>query len=133
MVIDFHTHTFPDPIAEKAVAHLSKIGHATAFMDAKRGTLLQSTGNETANLCQESVVAIDEPTNELELSMPAHSLNTFIFMIDQGNAAIEDVKQTVDNSPKTYYDLQGRRLDKPHGLCIEKSANGRSRKLMIKP
>ena len=42
MVIDFHTHTFPDSIAEKAVAHLSKVGHTAAFMDAKRDTLVKS-------------------------------------------------------------------------------------------
>ena len=42
MVIDFHTHTFPDSIAEKAVAHLSKVGHTAAFMDARRDTLVQS-------------------------------------------------------------------------------------------
>ncbi len=42
MVIDFHTHTFPDSIAEKAVAHLSRVGHTAAFTDAKRDTLVQS-------------------------------------------------------------------------------------------
>ena len=42
MVIDFHTHTFPDSIAEKAVAHLSKVGHTAAYMDARRETLVQS-------------------------------------------------------------------------------------------
>ena len=51
--------------------------------------------------------------------------------VDNGSTAIEEVKQTDDDSPKTYYDLQGRRLDEPHGLCIERSANGHSRKVMM--
>ena len=44
----------------------------------KSGVHLLSTGNETANLCQESPIAIDEPVNELTVSLPARSLNTYI-------------------------------------------------------
>ena len=94
------------------------------------GTHLLSTGNEAENLCQQNAIAIDEPANEITVEMPARSLNTYIFMIDQGALAIENVKQTDNDGPKTYYDLQGRRLDKPHGVCIEKSANGSSRKIL---
>ena len=39
--------------------------------------------------------------------------------------------QTDSKGPKTYYDLSGRRLTKPHGLCIEKSSDGSSRKVYI--
>ena len=94
------------------------------------GAHLLSTGNEAENLCQQNAIAIDEPANEITVEMPARSLNTYIFMIDQGALAIENVKQTDNDGPKTYYDLQGRRLDKPHGVCIEKSANGSSRKIL---
>jgi single-stranded-DNA-specific exonuclease len=38
---------------------------------------------------------------------------------------------TVDNGIKAYYDLQGRPLTVPHGLCIERSANGESRKVFM--
>ena len=93
----------------------------------KSGVHLLSTGNETANLCQESPIAIDEPVNEVTVSLPARSLNTYIFMIDKGETAIESVKQTSAEAPKTYFDLQGRRLDKPKGLCIEKRADGSSK------
>ncbi|MBQ3299923.1 MAG: amidohydrolase family protein [Ruminococcus sp.] len=42
MVIDFHTHTFPDKMAEKTVAHLAKIGGLPPHTDGKRGSLLES-------------------------------------------------------------------------------------------
>ena len=96
----------------------------------KGGTHLLSTGNETENLCQESPITVDEPTNEVVVPMPARSLNTYIFMIDNGSTAISE--QTVaEDGPKTYYDLHGRRMDSPKGLCIEKSADGTSRKVYV--
>ncbi len=42
MIIDFHTHTFPDAIADKAIASLSKGGHMHAFTDGKESGLLYS-------------------------------------------------------------------------------------------
>ena len=96
--------------------------------NVKSGTLWLSTGNESENLCQKSDLEIAE-SGELIYEMPAQSLNTYIFMIDRGSTAIEEVKQTSADGPKTYYDLQGRRLNDPRGLCIEKSADGSSRKV----
>ena len=95
------------------------------------GTLWRSTGNEDENLCQKSALDIPEPTDNFLYEMPARSLSTYIYMIDNGSTAIENVEQTADDSPKAYYDLQGRRLDDPRGLCIEKSANGTSRKVFM--
>ncbi|MCR5680143.1 MAG: endo-1,4-beta-xylanase xyn5A [Prevotella sp.] len=96
----------------------------------KSGMHLLSTGNETENLCQSLTLTIDEPTNQITVEMPARSLNTYIFMIDQGSAAIEDVK-SADTAPKAYYDLRGHRLTAPRGLCIERSADGHSRKVVF--
>ena len=95
------------------------------------GTLWLSTGNEDANLCQKSALDIPESIDNFLYTLPAKSLSTYIYMIDNGSTAIENVKTTADDSPKTYYDLQGRRLDDPHGLCIERSANGDSRKVFM--
>ena len=98
----------------------------------KSGVHVLSTGNETENLCQESVIEIPEPTDVITVKMPARSLNTYIFMIDKGSTAIKNVELTgEEDGSKTYYDLYGRRLDNPHGLCIERSANGESRKVLI--
>ena len=96
----------------------------------KSGTLLLSTGNEAENLCQKKTITIDEPTNELLVEMPARSLSTFIFTIDRNATAIEKVK-TTDDGQKTYYDLHGRRLQNPRGLCIERSADGQTKKIMM--
>ena len=99
----------------------------------KSGTHLLSTGNETENLCQEQAIDISESTQDLMVSMPARSLNTYIFLIDQGSTAIEELPAAQDDEQKTYYDLRGRRLDRPHGLCIEKSTYGGSRVIMARP
>jgi glucuronoarabinoxylan endo-1,4-beta-xylanase len=98
----------------------------------KSGTHLLSTGNETSKLCQQSPIAIDEPASEVVVSLPARSLNTYIFMIDNGSTAINDVKPSDDGGgAKTYYDLQGRRIDAPHGLSVVRSANGSSKIVMM--
>jgi glucuronoarabinoxylan endo-1,4-beta-xylanase len=98
-------------------------------VNVRSGVHLLSTGNDTDKLCQESTIAIDEPVNELMLKMPARSLNTYIFMIDKGSEAISDITRKDDEGPKTYYDLRGRRLPAPKGFCIERSADGSSRKI----
>ncbi len=99
---------------------------------AKSGELWLSTGNESENLCQKSKLDIAESIHQYLYEMPAGSLSTFIFTIDKGSTAIENVKQADEDNIKTYYDLHGRRLDTPHGLCIERSDNGESRKVMIR-
>ena len=98
---------------------------------AKSGELWLSTGNESENLCQKSKLDIAESINKYLYEMPAKSLNTFIFMVDKGSTAIENVNLIDDDDSKTYYDLHGRRLDTPHGLCIERSADGSSRKVIM--
>ena len=100
--------------------------------NVKSGTLWLSTGNESENLCQKSNLDIAESTNFYRYEMPVQSLSTLIFMIDKGSTAIEEVKQSAADGPKTYYDLHGRRLDVPRGLCIEKRSDGTSRKVVMK-
>jgi len=97
----------------------------------KSGVHLLSTGNETENLCQETPITIEEPTNLLRLSLPARSLNTYILMIDKGAAAVKELTQTEKEASKTYYDLLGRPLDEPRGLCIEKRADGTSKTVYV--
>ena len=95
------------------------------------GIHLLSTGNETEKLCQESPIAIEEPVNEVMVSFPAYSLNTYIFMIDNGGTAIRELKRADKVDRTTYFDLQGRRLDAPSGLCIEQHADGSSKKVFL--
>ena len=102
----------------------------------KSGTHLRSTGNETDSLCQETVIEIPEPTNKVTVPLPGHSLNTYIFMIDNGDTAIRDEKietlQRKRPTPVAYYDLHGRLQEKPHGLCVERYADGSSRVIYIR-
>ena len=100
--------------------------------NVKSCLLWLSTGNESGNLCQKSDIDIEASTNELLTTLPAQSLSTYIFTIDQGSTAIENMKSETVDGPATYYDLQGRLLNEPHGLCIERSANGSTRKVMMR-
>ena len=76
----------------------------------KSGELWLSTGNETENLCQKSLLDISEPTDEYLYEMPAQSLNTFIFTIN-GSTAIQDVRLYQENSTG-WHTLSGLTLDK---------------------
>lgn len=98
----------------------------------KSGKHVISTGNLKSKLCQSQVIPFETSATTATVDMPAKSLNTYIFMIDPEATAIVDLEQVADDGPNTYYDLQGRRIDKPQGLCIEKSADGFSRKVYIK-
>ena len=97
----------------------------------KSGVHLKSTGNEAENLCQELPIEIDEPTDEVIVEMPAYSINSYIFMIDEGTTAIKEESLNEDPGTKTYYDLHGRRMNAPHSICIERWADGTSRKVYL--
>ncbi|MBR4432903.1 MAG: endo-1,4-beta-xylanase xyn5A [Bacteroidaceae bacterium] len=98
----------------------------------KSGTHLLSTSNES--LCKETAIPIEEPVQELTVTMPERSLNTYIFMIERGTG-IREVPQTANGEPtgRKYFDLQGRQLKTPQGLCIEERADGSTRKVYINP
>ena len=72
----------------------------------------------------------------MTLKLAPRSLNTYIFMIDEGSVAIKDVTveeqgRSSEQGEKTYYDLHGRPLAEPKGLCIEQSADGTARKVFF--
>ena len=95
----------------------------------KSGKHIVSTAND--NLLQEYTIDINEPVDELTVDKPSRSLNTYIFIIDQGSTAINEKTQNEKEIQKTYYDLIGRRLETPHGLCVEKRSDGSSRVVYI--
>ena len=95
----------------------------------KSGTHLYSTANDS--LLQEKSIDISEPVDEVTVNKPGHSLNTYIFIIDKDDAAIREFAQNHNEKAVRYYDLSGRLLKKPHGLCIERRADGSSRKVYI--
>ena len=100
----------------------------------KSGNHVLSTSNKTAGLCQETPIELDEPVQELTVTIPGRSLSTLILMIDNGTA-IKDVESELVNrksSRAEWYDLQGRPMSTPQGLSIERRADGSTRKVLMK-
>ncbi len=96
----------------------------------KSGVHLLSTSNES--LCKESPITIDEPVQELTVSLPERSFNTYIFIIDRDETGIHQAQTTHAVSSKSkFYDLQGRPMTTPHGLCIEQRPDGSSKIVYI--
>ena len=116
-------------INSTATEHKLKVKFPEYVKSAMR---LLSTGNEKANLCQTEDIPVEQPVKEVTTTFPANSLSTLVFMIDREYTAIDEVTAPTANGPKTYYDLQGRCLSHPHGLCIERSADGKAVKVFIK-
>ena len=85
------------------------------------GIHILSTSNKS--LCQQSDIVIDEPASQISVSIPGRSLNTFIFTIGDQPTAIKEVTATDDNAV-IYYDLSGRCIDSPQGLCIMRRSDG---------
>ena len=82
-------------------------------------------------VCQSSPLSIAEPTQTITVPLPARSLNTYIFKIDDSELTAIDAPSTTPFSPlspaeSVVYDLQGRRVSADyHGICIRKLPNGR--------
>ena len=97
----------------------------------KSGVHLLSTSNES--LCQETSITIDEPVDQLTVSMPERSLNTYIFTIAKEEPTGITNPQMAKGDPlqKRYFDLQGRSISQPEGLCIEQRADGTAKKVYV--
>ena len=63
-VIDFHTHTFPDAIAQRAIAGMQQSTHAAAFSSGTVSGLLSSM--ESSGICRSVVLPV--ATNPLKIS-----------------------------------------------------------------
>ncbi|MCR4853675.1 MAG: endo-1,4-beta-xylanase xyn5A [Prevotella sp.] len=100
--------------------------------NVKSGEMLLSWGNNADELCQKyPIEEIVEPTNKPTVELPAKSLATYIFCINNDGTAISELTPTYHKGATTWYDLQGRQLAKPHGLCIERTADGTARKVLV--
>lgn len=63
MIIDFHTHTFPDHIAQRAIGGMQQNTHAQAFSDGTVGGLTRSMLAASVDHC----VTLPVATNPLKL------------------------------------------------------------------
>ncbi len=100
--------------------------------NVKSGEMLLSWGNASDELCQKYPIDIAESTKRVVVDLPSKSLVTYIFTLDNSSSGVKELTRQDYDGPKTYYDMQGRRLDKPQGLCIERRADGTARKVIIK-
>ena len=74
MIIDFHTHTFPDRIAAPAIAKLEHAAHACAHCDGTRDGLLQSM--RTAGISQAVVLPVaTNPLKCASMNDTSHALD----------------------------------------------------------
>lgn len=74
MVIDFHTHTFPDQMAEKTIAYMEQKGNIKAFIDAKRSTLLRSMSDNGVDMSVVLPIAT-KPEQEQTINRLSERLN----------------------------------------------------------
>ncbi len=120
-----------DSIIVQAIAATNQSYKLRLYMpfNVKSCTHILSTGNEKENLCQESTVDMAEPAKYVTINIPGNSLSTFILMKDNEETVIRDLDAEALNAPPTYYDMQGRRISNPHGLYIEKRADGTTKKV----
>lgn len=95
------------------------------------GDVMLSWGNASEELCQKYPIEVAEPTPRLVVDLPTQSIATYVFKLEGGGTGIKELTQDPVAGSKTYYDLQGRRVNNPHGVCIERSADGTSRKIIV--
>ena len=130
MVIDFHTHTFPDTMAEKTIMQLSKICGITPQNDSKRSSLLASMRE---NGIDRSVVlpVATSPKQESSINALSAELNgrDGIFYAGGIHPDCADVCGTLDFIKesglfgiKLHPDYQGVHFDDPRYVNIMREA-----------
>lgn len=80
MIVDFHTHIFPEKIVQKAMAGLSSVSHLAPVLDGTENELIESmkkSDSETERGCDLSIV-LPVGTNALKID----SLNEFAMKIN---------------------------------------------------
>lgn len=90
----------------------------------KAGKRILSTEGK---LCQEEVLAISEPSKRVTFDLPARSLTTYIFTIDNASTAIRNLPAAdtaTADAAAPLYNLNGQRVERPvrRGIYIQ---NGR--------
>jgi glucuronoarabinoxylan endo-1,4-beta-xylanase len=97
----------------------------------KSGFEVLSTSNES--LCKKTKFTYDEPTRRVEFNMPPRSLATFVFTIDREatDVFLPDEDDEEETAAVRYFDIHGRPIDQPDGLCIQQNADGTFRKVYL--
>ena len=83
-VIDFHTHTFPEAIAARAVAQLSAASHTKAFTDGTEAGLCASNGEARRAIQQGGVSIGDRKVTDLFESVKKDAFTAGDFILRRG-------------------------------------------------
>ena len=130
MIVDFHTHTFPDPIAQRSIFHLSNLGHV---LPHRRGTL--DSLKESMALCgiDYSVVLpiATSPKQEDTINRVSAELNGKDHLFFAGAihpdcadvpARLDEIKANGLFGIKLHADYQGVYFDDPRYIRIMEEA-----------
>lgn len=130
MIIDFHTHTFPDAIAPKTMAFLTQKGGITPYRDGTYGSLLESmrsSGVDCSVVLPVATLPKQEATiNALSARMNGQNNVFFAGAIHPDCADVEGTLDFIKDSGlfgiKLHPDYQGVHFDDPRYLHIMREA-----------
>lgn len=130
MIVDFHTHTFPDKIAAKTIAFLSEKGGIRPYRDGTLGSLyetMKSSGVDYSVVLPVATLAKQEKTINA-LSAELNGKNN-VFFAGAIHPDCEDVEGTLDYIKeiglfgiKLHPDYQGVHFDDPRYIHIMREA-----------
>lgn len=133
MVIDFHTHTFPDKIAEKSVAHLAQIGKMKPCTDGRRSSLLQSMQQSGVDISLVLPVAThpkqERTINALSAQISGQDNIFYAGAVHPDCPCVEETLDFIRDSGlrvvKLHPDYQGTDFDDPRYVNILREAGRR--------
>ncbi|MCH5202202.1 MAG: amidohydrolase family protein, partial [Oscillospiraceae bacterium] len=130
MIIDFHTHTFPDKIAEKTIAYLAQKGNVTPYREGTLSSLKESM--KKAGIDYSVVLPVATSKSQVEsINRTALNLNNKDGIIYAGaihpeSENIEDILDGIKNAGlfgiKIHPDYQGAYFDDIRYIKIMEAA-----------
>ena len=107
MIIDFHTHCFPDEIAKHAISSLEKSGNSRSFADGTIGDLLRTAKNANIDISVVQPIAV-KPQNTPTINSIAYENNNVDGVISFGSVhpLYKDYKKELEKI-KYEYKLKG--------------------------
>ncbi len=130
MIIDFHTHTFPDKIADKAIASLVKKGGIQPYRSGTVASLKETMEQSSVDYSVVLPVAT-HPKQETTINRVSAELNgkNNLFFAGGIHPDCDDVESTLDFIKesglfgiKLHPDYQGAHFDDPRYINIMKKA-----------
>lgn len=137
MVIDFHTHTFPDKIAAKTISFLEQKGYADSYRDGSVSSLIESMKNSGVDISVSLPVAtkVSQVNSINRMSKELNGKNGLIFAgaihpdCENIEEILDDIKASGLYGIKLHSDYQDLFFDEER--CIRILRGAAERDLMI--